>query len=234
MKSFARFRVPVALATLIGSAHGQSVIQRGENAFMITVHGRDGTTFSGSYLAATATGEPKTIRIEGRVPAEFRVIATQMFVTVQKLTEDGQIEVEISKNGSTMKRQSTDAPYGVVGLATALPEGGAPQQTEFQVTGSAKYAFLTMTLGTGETTQERVQLPYTKEFFPRVGWIVGLAAQKTRVTRPDPLSIQGKIEVLADGVSGSVHVAIKVSGRTLSEEETAQPFGVATATVRLP
>jgi hypothetical protein len=224
----------LTVATLIGSANGQAVVHQGESIFVIAIRRSPGTTFRGSYLAVTADGESKTNRIAGMIPAEFTVVATHMFLTVEKLTEGGEMEVEISKNGTAIKRQSTNAPFGVVGLATAMPEGGVPQQTEFQVTGSAKYAFLTISSGTGETRQEQVELPYKQEFFPRVGWIVGLTAQKRRVTRIDPLSLHAKVELLDDGVSGSLHVAIKVNGRTLSEEETSQPFGVASATARLP
>jgi hypothetical protein len=231
----ASWRLPIAIGTLLTCGYGQAVVQRGEEIFVISVHWTSGLNFRGSYLATTAASESKSDKIQGTVPAEFTVVGTGMYLTLQKLSEPGQIEVEISKNGgATVKRQRTDAPYGVVGLATATPQGGPPKPTEFEVNGSSKFAFLTVMYGTGDTEQQRVTLPFTKSFFPKEGWIVGVTAQKFRVTRPDPVSIQGRIEVLDDGVSGSVHVAIHVNGRILGESESSEPHGVASATVRIP
>ncbi|MEP7352734.1 MAG: hypothetical protein ABI824_05835 [Acidobacteriota bacterium] len=226
------WRLLIAFWILTGLGYGQDIIHSGESVFTIKVLGN--TSFRGSYLAVSGAGGSKTVKIEGAGSAAFTVAAAQLYLTVQKQTESGQIGVELSKGGVTVKRESTDAPYGVVGLATTLPAGGLPQQTTFEVTGSAKFAFLTLMSGTGETRQEQVELPYSLEFFPKVGWIVGVTAQKRRVTRPDPFSKKGEVLVLADGVQGTLHVAIRVSGRILGEEETTQPFGVASAAVRLP
>jgi hypothetical protein len=59
-------------------------------------------------------------------------------------------------------------------------------------------------------------------------------SQRIRVARPDPLSIQGRIEILDNGVSGSVHVAIYIGGRILGEAESSEPHRVASATIRVP
>jgi hypothetical protein len=144
------------------------------------------------------------------------------------------LEVELSQNGTTIKKQRTDAPHGVIGLASTMPAGGAAQQTELQVDGTVKFAFLTLTSETGDTEQMLVPIPFSKTFYPRVGWIVGLSAQKTRTTRPDPGSFVGNLELLDDGTTGSLHVAIRVNGGILGQSETTEPFGVATATVRIP
>ena len=201
---------------------------------MISVQGTSGVTFRGSYLATSDAGESKPTKIEGTVPAEFRVVGTSVYLTVQKQSERGQIDVEISKSGTLVKKQHTDAPFGVVGLASTMPAGGAPRQTDLEVTGSAKFALLTLTSETGDTEQQRVPLPFSKTFFPREGWIVGLSAQKIRVTRPDPLSIHDATEVLDDGKRGSIHAAIRVNGVILGESESSEPFGIASATVRIP
>jgi hypothetical protein len=50
-----------------------------------------------------------------------------------------------------------------------------------------------------------------------------------RVTRIDPVSIHGDIEVLADGVKGSVHVAVHVNFKLASEATADAPFGIAKA-----
>jgi hypothetical protein len=38
--------------------------------------------------------------------------------------------------------------------------------------GSVKFATVTMTSETGDIEQQLVPVPFTKEFFPRAGWIV--------------------------------------------------------------
>ena len=99
--------------------------------------------------------------------------------------------------------------------------------------GSVKFAMLTLTSETGDIEQQLVPIPFTKAFYPKEGWIVVLTAQKTRLTRDDPLHF-GQIEVIDDGVSGSVHVAVRVNGGVLGEAEASDPHGVASATVRIP
>jgi hypothetical protein len=111
---------------------------------------------------------------------------------------------------------------------------GAPIHTELSVEGSVRFAFLTFTSATGETEQQLVPVPFSQVFYPREGWTVGLSAQKTRVTRIDPLHLDGRLEVLDDGKPGSMRVATKVNGTALGADETSEAFGVASATVRIP
>jgi hypothetical protein len=216
------------------TGYGQGVLHDGEVIFAVSVKGTSGVSFRGSCLSTGYDGQSKTTTIEGTVPAEFRVVGTSIYLTLQKRSERGQIEVEISKSGALVKKQYTDAPFGVIGLASTMPAGGAPRQTDLEVTGSANFALLTLMSETGDTKQQQVTLPFTKTFFPKEGWIVGLAAQKVRVTRPDPTSPSGAIEVQADGMHGSVHAAIRVNGVILGESESSEPFGIASATIRIP
>jgi len=155
-----------------------------------------------------------------------------VFFSFQKLRPEGTLDVEISRNGVSLKRQATQAPYGIVGLGSAPPASGPPRQTEFRVDGSVRLASLTMTSETGDTEQRLVPVPFTETFFPRAGWIVSLLAQKTRVERPDP---QGHgILTESDGVGGTVHVSIIVNGTALDQAQSSEPYGVASATVRIP
>jgi hypothetical protein len=262
MKNIAkRCRFLIVLCAIGVTGSGQE-IHSGESIFVINVKGGRGVAFRGSYLLVTGTGESKSVKVEGTVPAEFRVVASSVYLSVQNHSpgqdgrdieirvnaqgkpeldkespraNDGQyLEVALSKNGAMIKQQRTDAPYGVVSLGTAEPSGGPPIHTEYRADGSVKFAMLTLTSDRGDIEQELVPIPFTKEFFPKEGWAVGLTAQKIRVTRPDPLSAAGTIEVLDGGKSGTLHVAIVVNGTTLGEATTSEAFGVASASVRIP
>ena len=59
-------------------------------------------------------------------------------------------------------------------------------------------------------------------------------AQKARVTRLDPAHADGTLEVMDDGRSGELHVVIRVNGQVLGSAQTSEPFGVASATVKIP
>lgn len=227
-------RASIALLTLLVTGNGQ-VLHSGEEIFVITVKGSSGVTFRGSYLVSpVGAEESKNVKTEATVPAEFRAQGSGIHLSFQKQTASGELEVEIVKNGTAIKRQSTDAPYGVVTLASTQPAVGLPRQTEYEVDGTVKFATITMTSETGDIEQHLVPVPFTKEFFPRSGWIVGLLAQKTRVARPDPLYSDGRLQIQDDGIGGSVHVSIRVSGALLGKAESSEPYGVANTTVRVP
>lgn len=252
-------RLPIVLGALWTTGSGQVIFHSGESAFVISVKGGPGVTFRGTYLVTTGTGESTEKKVEGTVPAEFSLAGTSVFLSFQnyspdvvggmeiRVDADGKrqmdtesagasahfLEVSISQNGTTVKEQRTDAPHGVISLATTMPPSGAPRQTELQVDGSAKFAFLTLTSETGDIEQQLVPIPFGRTFYPKEGWFVSLSAQKARVARLDPSSIFPQIQVLDDGVTGSLHVAIRVNGAIVAEAVTSQPFGVASTNVRL-
>ncbi len=259
MKTFGTWwRLPIALGALLVVGSGQ-VIHSGEETFVIAVTGGNGVTFRGSYLVTGIDGESKETQVAGTVPAEFRAIGTAVYLNLQNQNPGGEIEirvgpdgkpeldksspssqnakflaVSVSKNGTTIKEQRTDAPHGVVSLATTMPPWGLPRQTELIADGTVKFAFLTFTSETGDTQQELVPIPFTKSFFPREGWIVGITAQKARVTKLDTGGTRPVLQVLDDGTSGSLHVAIRVNGSAIAEANTAEAFGVARSTARIP
>ena len=218
-----------AVISLLAAARCQNILHSGEEIFVISVRGGNGVSFRGSCLATTSAGESNKTKLEGTVPAEFKVIGTDVYLTVQnqaggkapevRVRSDGTmvldtesasaqagpfLEVSISKSGRTLKTQRTDAPHGVISLSTPPPATGAPIHTELSVEGSVRFAFLTFTSATGDTEQQLVPVPFSKVFYPREGWMVGLSAQKTRVTRIDQLHLDGRLEVLDDGRSGSM------------------------------
>src|SRR4051794_26732798 len=93
------------------------------------------------------------------------------------------LEVEISKRGAGVKKQRTDAPHGIISLASANQPNGSPRLTELSLDGSVKFAMITFTSETGGTEQQIVPVPFSKTFYPKEQWIVGLVAQKTLITR---------------------------------------------------
>jgi hypothetical protein len=249
----------ITLLALPAFAQSQVVFHSGEAVFTISVRGGNGVKFRGSCLSTPSEGASVTTKLEGVVPAEFKVVGTALYLTVQNLTggkepeirvgSDGLrvldqespnaqngywLEVEISKYGGSIKTQRTDAPHGVISLKTTPPaEGGRAIGTELQVEGVG-YAFITFTSDTGDIAQQLVPVPFSKVFYPREGAIVGLTAQKTRVTRVDPSHADGRLEILGDGRTGDMVVTIRVNGQPIGLAQTSEPFGVASTTVRIP
>ena len=110
----------------------------------------------------------------------------------------------------------------------------AQHQVQFEVDGTVKYANVTCTCGENlGKEQKTVKLPYRQDFFVKGGAFLYLSAQKARVTRPAPLG-HGELEVVDNGVDGSVHVAIRVNGTVLQEAKASAPFGIATASGAAP
>ena len=222
-------RLVIGLGALLAVVHGQ-VIHSGEETFVIAVTGGPGVAFRGSYLVTGVNGESKETQVASTVPAEFRALGTAVYLNLQNQNPGGEVEfrvgadgkreldknsaaaqnakflaVSISKNGTTLKEQRTDAPHGVISLATTMPPWGLPRQTELIADGTVKFALLTFTSETGDTEQELVPVPFSKSFFPKEGWIVGIAAQKARVNKLDAASILPVLQVLDDGTAGSLH-----------------------------
>lgn len=248
----------IALLALPAFSQGPHVFHSGEEIFTISVRGGNGVQFRGSCLSTTSEGASVTTKLEGVVPAEFTITGKAMYLTVQNLTggrepeirvgSDGLrvldqkspnaqagswLEVEISKYGGTIKTQRTDAPHGVISLKTTPPADGAAIGTELQVEG-VRYAFITFTSETGDIEQQLVPVPFSRVFYPKEGSIVGLTAQKTRVTRIDPSHADGRLEIMDDGQTGEIRVAIRVNGQPIGSAQTSEPFGVASATIKIP
>ena len=117
--------------------------------------------------------------------------------------------------------------------ALALPQSGMKEVT-YAVDGTAKYADLTLTNKDGGTDQNQVKLPFEKKFYAKNGQSLYLSAQKVKVfkkvlgTRPD------EQELVYDGIAGTVHVLIRVSGAVVGEASSDVPYGIATAKGVLP
>ena len=236
----------------------QGTLLAGESIFSISVRGGAGVRFRGSCLSTYADGASVTTKLEGVVPAVFKITGTAVYLTLQNLTGDtlpdirvgsdglrvldqnsakaqagSWLEIEISKNGGTIKTQRTDAPHGVISLKTAPQATGSQVSTELQVEG-VHFALITFTSETGDIEQQLVPVPFSRVFYAPEGSIVGLTAQKTRVTRVDPTHADGTIEIMDDGKRGELRLLIRVNGQAIGSAETSEPFGVASTTVKIP
>lgn len=114
-------------------------------------------------------------------------------------------------------------------LVLAFGADSYVREVKFEVDGSAKYVTLTATSKNGGTEQNVVQLPYILTFYAKPGTTLYLSAQKTRVVRDTIFGPQ----VAADG-SGTVHVLIRAGGAVVQEAESSAPFGIATASGKVP
>lgn len=117
--------------------------------------------------------------------------------------------------------------------ALAWPQSGM-KEVVYQADGTAKYANLMLTNPSGGKEQNQVKLPFELKFYAKSGQFLYLSAQKTRVTETVHYPVNDRIVVLDDGVTGTVHVLIKVSGAVLQEASSSSPYGVATAEGKLP
>jgi hypothetical protein len=252
------YQLVAVVISLSVPAIGQSprVLHSGEANFAITVRGGPGVRFSGSCLSIAGDGATIQTTVAGTVPADFNVVGAEVYLTLQNMSAQSQPEirldssggfdqkspsvsgsswlgVEIAKNGSTIKRQQTNAPHGVVSLKTTSPPAGAPISTELQVEG-ARFALISFTSETGDIEQQLVPVPFDRTFYQPEGSVVTLTAQKVLVTRLAPAHADGTIETLDDGRNGDLRVAIRVNGQALGVAQTREPFGVASTSIKIP
>jgi len=245
----------IVLLALQAFCQSSQVLRSGEGIFTIAVRGGTGVRFRGSCLSTTGDGASVTTKLEGVVPAEFKITGAAVHLTVQNLTGDtlpdirvgsdgvrvldqksskaqagSWLEMEISKYGGTIKKQRTDAPHGVISLNTTPPAAGSPIGTELRVEG-VRFALVTFTSETGDIEQQLVPIPFSRVFYPREGSIVGLTAQKTRVTR---VGLDGTLEIMDDGQSGELRLEIRVNGQPVGSAQTSDAFGVASTTIKIP
>ena len=124
---------------------------------------------------------------------------------------------------------------GMLFLAVALasPQSSMKEVT-YQVDGTSKFVNITLTSGSGGKEQITVKLPFELKFYAKGGQFVYLSAQKARITKRVLHVLGDEDEVVDDGVKGTVHVLIRVSGAVLQEATSDAPFGTATAEGKMP
>ncbi len=92
-----------------------------ESDFEIQVTGTPGTKISGHY-AFVSTGEvPKPKSVEGAVPVQYKGKGISALCLFRKTSAEGNLKVEITRDGKVIASSETQAPLGVVSLAPPPP-----------------------------------------------------------------------------------------------------------------
>jgi hypothetical protein len=107
------------------------------------------------------------------------------------------------------------------------------RMVEYDVDGTAKYANVTFTNGSGSTEQKQVKFPHHDSFPAAVGVLAYVEAQKVKVTAVDKTDILERLKVLADGASGTVHVVIHINSQVRGEATSDAPFGIAKVSAKV-
>jgi len=103
------------------------------------------------------------------------------------------------------------------------------RMVEYDIDGTANYADVTWTNGTGSTEQKQVKFPFHESFAAPLGMVAYVSAQKAVVKKE---SIFG-IEVVSDGKQGTVHVAVHINSQLRGEATSDAPFGIAKVSAKV-
>ena len=98
---------------------------------------------------------------------------------------------------------------------------------EYDVDGSAKYANTTWNNGAGTMEQKQIKLPFHESFVAPVGALAYISAQEVKVLSTPHLG--GSVDVLSDGIAGTVHVTLHINAQLVGEATSDAPFGIAKA-----
>ena len=99
------------LATFALTACGESTRQQ----FKLKVTGTTGLGFTAILGTSTIGGMPEVKQFDDLVPAEYEVKSTVMSCTFQKHEgEEGELAVEILRNGIRVSFNKTSKPRGVI------------------------------------------------------------------------------------------------------------------------
>lgn len=123
---------------------------------------------------------------------------------------------------------------GIALFTAALASPQGMKEVVYQVDGTAKYVNLTLTNKDGGTEQNQVKLPFELKFYARSGQFVYLSAQKAKAIKSVLHAIGDDRDVVYDGIAGTVHVSIKISGAVLQEATSDAPYGIAKAEGKIP
>jgi hypothetical protein len=96
---------------------GPAAVVVTEGTFMVRLTGTPGTGFEGSYKADRAGGPAETKGVVGELPATFEAKGVALSASFQK-TGDGDLTLEIFKDGQVVARKTAPAGQSVVRAAT--------------------------------------------------------------------------------------------------------------------
>lgn len=85
-----------------------------ESEFTVRLSGTTGMHVKGAYVLTTPEGTSTSKSAEIILPYELKIKGNILSVTYQKYTEEGQLSLELLKNGNVVSLKDTSAAYGVV------------------------------------------------------------------------------------------------------------------------
>jgi hypothetical protein len=101
---------------------------------------------------------------------------------------------------------------------------------DYESDGPMKAVSVTFRNDSGGSDQKVLCLPYKEHFVAPAGSMLYLSAQKTRLNLNEHMDILApRDDLFVDGISGKVHVAIRVNEILLEEASASAPYGIATA-----
>jgi len=98
---------------------------------------------------------------------------------------------------------------------------------EYDVDGTANYADVTWNTNGGGTEQRQLKFPFHESFVAPMGMFAYISAQKVKVLSKPRLG--GSVDVLSDGVTGTVHVTVHINAQIVGDAISDAPFGIAKA-----
>ena len=87
-----------------------------ETAYTVRVTGSGQLKFSGHYTFAGTANLRKPVHVDGVVPAEYRGKGLAAACVFRKTTAEGNLKVEILKDGKVISEAETAQPFGIISL----------------------------------------------------------------------------------------------------------------------
>lgn len=100
------------LLTLLVSGCGEPEAQ---SEFTVKLSGTPGMQIKGAYILTTPDGTSRSTFPEIVLPQEFKIKGTVLSVSYQKTTEEGELDLEVLKDGNVVSHSTTSAPLGLIG-----------------------------------------------------------------------------------------------------------------------
>jgi hypothetical protein len=165
-------------------------------------------------------------------------------VQIRERDDGTSVKVSYSPNDAAAQ-PAFAAPLTQASVPAPAPVAAAPNpkkavddypgrvEVEYEITGTIHYANLTRKNADGSTEQRQEKLPYADKFFAPPGTVLYLSVQKARITKTEEGFIPGTY-LVDDGITGVVHVVIRVGGKVFQEADASAPYGIATASGEIP
>jgi len=90
-----------------------------EASYTVKVTGSEKAQFSGHYTFPGTTGLQKPVHVDGVVPAEYKGMGFAAVCVFRKTAAEGNLKVEILKDGKVISSSETAQPFGIISVGKA-------------------------------------------------------------------------------------------------------------------